>query len=292
MSAIITLLILQRISDQFFRKQMHLSASHLTHPELQRGWTIPFSRGSSEPRDWTLVSYIAGRFFTTWATGEACKGDELGLKKDTGKTDWVLAFQAVFDSVQTRKKKAFTLNTYVNVAFHPCSRDHAGGGIVAKSCLTLEALWTVARQAPLSMGFSRQEYWSGLPFPSPGDLADSGIEPRSPALQADSLPTELWGKPLGTINKFKVSTTSSVRSGLLSGCGGYIYTHIYTHTHTWNSSRVPYMGKKRCEKTERVLVNSWPRKTISQILNIVGKGDHQGSKIIENAMGLEQNLET
>ena len=49
-------------------------------------------------------------------------------------------------------KKAFTLNTYVNVAFHPCSRDHAGGGIVAKSCLTLEALWTVARQAPLSMG--------------------------------------------------------------------------------------------------------------------------------------------
>ena len=46
---------------------------------------------------------------------------------------------------------------------------------------------TVARQAPLSMGFSRQEYWSGLPFPSPGDLPDPGIEPRSPALQADAL---------------------------------------------------------------------------------------------------------
>ena len=42
--------------------------------------------------------------------------------------------------------------------------------------------WTVAYQAPLSMGFSRQEYWSGLPFPSPGDLPDPGIEPRSPAL--------------------------------------------------------------------------------------------------------------
>ena len=55
--------------------------------------------------------------------------------------------------------------------------------------------WTVAHQAPLSMGFSRQEYWSGLPFPSPGDLPDPGIKPRSPALQADSLPTELWGKP-------------------------------------------------------------------------------------------------
>ena len=44
------------------------------------------------------------------------------------------------------------------------------------------------------MVFSRQEYWSGLPFPSPGDLPDPGIKPRSPALQADSLPTELWGK--------------------------------------------------------------------------------------------------
>ena len=54
--------------------------------------------------------------------------------------------------------------------------------------------WTVACQAPLSMGFSRQEYWSGLPFPSPGDLSDSGIEPRSPSLQADALPSEPPGK--------------------------------------------------------------------------------------------------
>ena len=51
--------------------------------------------------------------------------------------------------------------------------------------------WTVARQAPLSTEFSRQEYWSGLPFPSPGDPPDPGIESRSPALQADSLPPEL-----------------------------------------------------------------------------------------------------
>ena len=54
-------------------------------------------------------------------------------------------------------------------------------------------LWTVAPQAPLSMGFSRQEYWSGLPFPSPGDLPEPGIEPRSPAFQADALPSELKG---------------------------------------------------------------------------------------------------
>ena len=50
--------------------------------------------------------------------------------------------------------------------------------------------WTVACQAPLSMGSSRQEYWSGLPFPSPGDLPDPGIKPRSAAMQANSLPTE------------------------------------------------------------------------------------------------------
>ena len=54
--------------------------------------------------------------------------------------------------------------------------------------------WTVDQQATLSMGFSRQEQWSGLPFPSPGDLPNTGIEPRSPALQADSLPSEPTGK--------------------------------------------------------------------------------------------------
>ena len=57
--------------------------------------------------------------------------------------------------------------------------------------------WTVAHQAPLSMGFSRQEYWSGLPFPSPGNLPDPGIEPRSPALQACALTSEPPGKPNG-----------------------------------------------------------------------------------------------
>jgi len=57
--------------------------------------------------------------------------------------------------------------------------------------------WTVAHQAPLSMEFSRQEYWSGLPCPSPGDLPNPGIKPRSPALQAESLSFELPRKPLG-----------------------------------------------------------------------------------------------
>ena len=59
--------------------------------------------------------------------------------------------------------------------------------LVAQLCV---ALWTVACEAPLSLEFSRQEYWDGLPFPSPGDLPDPGVETGSPALQADSLPSE------------------------------------------------------------------------------------------------------
>ena len=55
---------------------------------------------------------------------------------------------------------------------------------------------SVAHQAPLSMEFLRQEYWSGLPFPSPGDLPDPGVKPGFPALQADSLPFEPPGKPV------------------------------------------------------------------------------------------------
>ena len=70
----------------------------------------------------------------------------------------------------------FSLNYYVLSCF---------------SCVQLfVTLWTVACQTPLFMEFSRQEYWSGLPFPSPADLPDSGIELGSPALQADSLPAE------------------------------------------------------------------------------------------------------
>ena len=71
--------------------------------------------------------------------------------------------------------------------------------------------WTVAYHAPPSVGFSRQEYWSGLPFPSPGDLPNPGIEPGSPTLQADALPSEPPGKLIYI----------------------YIYTHTHTHTHIY-----------------------------------------------------------
>ena len=68
--------------------------------------------------------------------------------------------------------------------------------LVTQSC---PVLCNPTAWAPLSIGFSRQKYWSGLPFPSPGDLPDPGIEPGSPTLQADSLPSEPPGSPINYI---------------------------------------------------------------------------------------------
>ena len=65
-----------------------------------------------------------------------------------------------------------------------------------RSCPTVCNLWTIACQAPLSMGFSRQEYWGGLPCPSPGNLPNPRIKTGSPALQVDSLPSEPPGRPM------------------------------------------------------------------------------------------------
>ena len=67
--------------------------------------------------------------------------------------------------------------------------------------LLLATPWTVAYKALLSMEFSRQEYWSGLPFPSPGDLPHPGIQPGSATLQADALPSEPPGKPGNKIER-------------------------------------------------------------------------------------------
>ena len=76
------------------------------------------------------------------------------------------------------------------------SYQFGGGDLVTKSYPTFANPCSVACQAPLSMEFSRQEYWSGLSFPSPGDLPNPGIEPGSPALQVDSSLTEPTGKPI------------------------------------------------------------------------------------------------
>ena len=71
---------------------------------------------------------------------------------------------------------------------------------------SLQTPWTIVHQAPLSMGFSKQKYWSGLPCPLPGDLPNPGIEPRCPALQADSLPSEPTGQLAGFVKRLKFST--------------------------------------------------------------------------------------
>ena len=72
------------------------------------------------------------------------------------------------------------------------ARTYLLSGLVAKSCRTFATPWTVAHQTPLSMGFLRQEYWSGLPFPSPADLPDPGIKPASPELPGNSSPPATW----------------------------------------------------------------------------------------------------
>ena len=98
--------------------------------------------------------------------------------------------------------------------------------------------WTAACQAPLSMGFSRQEYWSGLPCPPPGDLPNSGIKPRSPSLQADSLPTEPPGKPhtcgpTSTHVGLILGHHCQQELGIGHGCGGHwpLFTE-FLHQHT------------------------------------------------------------
>ena len=110
-----------------------------------------------------------------------------------------------FATIFSRKQCVWRIQKFVNVigisnpfsgAFFHC---YVVMKVKVKSLGRVQLLvtpWTVAYQAPLSMGFSRQEYWSGLPFLSPGDLPDPGIEPRSPTLQTHTLPSEPPRKPI------------------------------------------------------------------------------------------------
>ena len=90
--------------------------------------------------------------------------------------------------------------------------------------------WTVACQAPLYMGFSRQEYWSKLPFPSPGDHPNRGSEPRSPTLQADSLPSEPPGKPCNVQHdKYNYHIPGMVEPGGLSSMRSQRVRHDWSN---------------------------------------------------------------
>ena len=90
--------------------------------------------------------------------------------------------------------------------------------ISSDSCYCVQLFvipWTVVHQTPLSTGFSRQEYWSGFPFPSPEDLPNSGVEPGSAALQADSLPSVLQGRHLYELKVTKVFATLHIPANVL-----------------------------------------------------------------------------
>ena len=109
------------------------------------------------------------------------------------------------------------------------------------SCVQLFATpWTIAHQASQTIGFSRQEYWSRLPFPSPRDLTDPGIEPGSSALQADSLPKGPYSQSYGFSNDFpggsdgKASAYNAGDPGSIPGLGRSIKTgvlNIYLSSH-------------------------------------------------------------
>ena len=115
----------------------------------------------------------------------------------------------IFSCSRVRRKKGLCPST-PNIFQMELSMSLKYTSEVAQSCLTLCEPWTVAYQAPPSMGFSRQEYWSGVPFPSPGDLPDSGIKPGSPAFQAYALTSEPPGKPLRYTHSLAYQTRCKV----------------------------------------------------------------------------------
>ena len=136
---------------------------------------ISFSRRSSWPRDWNWVSGIVGRRFNH------------------------LSLQRSLSQRRMQQNNPFTESSSLgSIPLSILTNQYHVSEWRVKSLSRVRFLatpWTVAYQAPPSMGFSRQEYWSGLPLPSPGDLPDSGIKPRSPALRADALTSEPPGKP-------------------------------------------------------------------------------------------------
>ena len=112
--------------------------------------------------------------------------------------------------------------------------------LVAQLCPhELYPLWLHGRkhpQAPLSLGFSRQGYWSGLPFPSPGDLPSPGIKPRSPAMQEDSSLTELTGKPLWTLGRQNsiIWLMTLAKAGLCVGVNSWNTIVVTLPDYTWD----------------------------------------------------------
>ena len=149
-------------------RQILYQLSHQRSPGILEWVAYPFSQGASQSRNWTRVSCTAAGLFTDWAIREA--PPPLGLWKPQMAAELAKA------------PPGWKWKWKVKVKSFSCAW-----------LLTTPSTGTY--QAPQSMGFSRQEYWSGLPFPTPRDLPNPGIKPESPALQTDTLPSEPIGKP-------------------------------------------------------------------------------------------------
>ena len=122
---------------------------------------------------------------------------QAGFRKARGTQDQIANIRWI-----TEKAREFQKNIYFCFIDYAKAFDWVSEWVKSLSRVRLFATpWTVAYQAPPSMGFSRQEYWSGLPSPSPGDLPNPGIEPGSPAFQADALTSEPPGKSWVDHNK-------------------------------------------------------------------------------------------
>ena len=159
-------------------------------------WVVSsFSRGSSRPRNQTWVFCIAGRFFVNWDMGEAhCYQLWEQHQFHCTSPSELLGFQAHCQSSSNFFERFFFFFFWAVAITSGLKMFGKKVKVKSLSRVWLFATpWTVAYQAPLSMGFSRQGYWNGLPFPSPEDLPNPGIEPRPPAFQADALTSETPG---------------------------------------------------------------------------------------------------
>ena len=131
------------------------------------------------------------------AFGEKIKGAEAAPCSNNQSYGTIWLFKLCISITLAKTKLKRLMNIYFPLIIFPS--NHIAPVVQSPSCVRLfSTSWTVAHQAPLPMGFSRQEYWSGLPCPPPGDLPNPGMEPNSPSLQVDSLPSEPPGKPKNT----------------------------------------------------------------------------------------------
>ena len=161
---------------------------------------MPSSRASSQLRDWTQVSCIASRFFAIWATKEVLRR----IRDDAKVGGWrprmmEFIFSEMGSSWDGNKDDD---GTYFTGLFWGWNVKV----LVVQSCLTLCDPMDCSPRASSVHGFSRQRYWSGLPFPSPGDLPDSGMEPGSPALAGGFF--TVWATRELTYNKCSVNISS------------------------------------------------------------------------------------